>query len=809
MPLLNGHADHADRTGSAAVQPSDGSSSGPSGRLRDLGLGIRFAVSGGREGWIRTLLTALGVGLGVAVLLGAASAPTLLHGLDVRGDARQLGVGTSEQLKRGERTMLALDASTEYRDHEIGGYLLRPEGAHPPLPPGVDRLPGPGESVVSPALKDLLDSPEGKLLKQRYDHRVIGTIGEAGLTDPFELYMYAGSDTLTADNTSAARLDHFGQHWLSAPLQPALILLIVLACVVLLVPVAIFIATAVRFGSERRDKRLAALRLIGADVRTTRRIAAGEALFGSLVGLVFGVVFFLAARQFLAHFEFWQLSAFPQDFTPVPALGIMVLLAVPLASIAVTVFALRSVTIEPLGVVRNSRPRGRRLWWRLPVPLIGVLLLSMTGAADAAGALGVVHVAAGIALTLIGLVLLLPWLVEAAVRRMRGGPVPWQLAVRRLQLNSGGASRAVAGITIAVAGAIALQMFITGIDDDFTTATGKDPGRSELGATADVGSGELAQRMADEFSATRGVKKAVVTVATSASPVGAKPASDGTVPSVRFSVGSCASLREMAKLPSCSDGDVFLVNDSRDPDQDRALAKHAPRGARLDFGDPGDSDRTASGTARWTVPHSARTVETRRDPARGGYGGILATQGAFDTSRLPYAMTSAKMQIDDDVPDAVDHVRNTAYRNDPTIRVHSFHTGERDKVYDNIRSGLFTAAALTMMLIAASMLVSQVEQLRERKRLLSVLVAYGTRRSTLAWSVLWQTAIPVVIGMVVAVTGGLTLGRLMLGVAGEPVTEWFVFLPLVGVGAAAIAAVTLLSMPVLWRLMRTDGLRTE
>ena len=34
--------------------------------LRDLGIGMRFAAAGGREGWARTALTAVGVGLGVA-----------------------------------------------------------------------------------------------------------------------------------------------------------------------------------------------------------------------------------------------------------------------------------------------------------------------------------------------------------------------------------------------------------------------------------------------------------------------------------------------------------------------------------------------------------------------------------------------------------------------------------------------------------------------------------------------------------------------------------------------------------------------
>lgn len=79
----------------------------------------------------------------------------------------------------------------------------------------------------------------------------------------------------------------------------------------LLAPVAIFIATAVRFGGDRRDRRLAALRLVGADIRTTRRIAAGEALFGSVLGLLTGAVLFLVGRRFVGRVEVWGHSAFP------------------------------------------------------------------------------------------------------------------------------------------------------------------------------------------------------------------------------------------------------------------------------------------------------------------------------------------------------------------------------------------------------------------------------------------------------------------------------------------------------------------
>ena len=81
-----------------------------------------------------------------------------------------------------------------------------------------------------------------------------------------------------------------------------LLLLVLVVFVVLLMPVAVFIAAAVRFGGERRDRRLAALRLVGSDSRMTRRIAAGEALAGSVLGLVLGTGFFLLGRQ-LAGFR--------------------------------------------------------------------------------------------------------------------------------------------------------------------------------------------------------------------------------------------------------------------------------------------------------------------------------------------------------------------------------------------------------------------------------------------------------------------------------------------------------------------------
>ncbi|MGH1551865.1 hypothetical protein ACRAWF_06070 [Streptomyces sp. L7] len=72
-----------------------------------------------------------------------------------------------------------------------------------------------------------------------------------------------------------------------------------------------FIAAAVRFGGERRDQRLAALRLVGADGRMARRIAGGEALAGRSSDSSSAPDSFLAGRQLASLFEVRDISMFP------------------------------------------------------------------------------------------------------------------------------------------------------------------------------------------------------------------------------------------------------------------------------------------------------------------------------------------------------------------------------------------------------------------------------------------------------------------------------------------------------------------
>ncbi|WP_320783925.1 ABC transporter permease [Streptomyces sp. CRN 30] len=773
----------------------------------DLAMGVRFAVTGGREGWTRALLTAVGVGLGVALLLLTSAIPNALATRHDRDDARtDLSFSNTNEVPKADDTLLVRRADTEFRETEVRGRELEPEGPGAPLPPGVDAFPAEGEMVVSPKLKELLESDDGKLLRERLPDRITGTIAEEGLVGSQELTFYRGGHDLAADGLGyyvTTRIDKYGYQGDPGEekTDPVLILLVLVMFVVLLMPVAVFIATAVRFGGERRDRRLAALRLVGADAAMTRRIAAGEAMAGALFGLVFGTVFFLVGRQIAGSVEVFDISVFPSYLNPTPLLALLVAVAVPAAAVLVTLFALRGVTIEPLGVVRTAKPARRRLWWRLLLPLAGLAMLyPMIGQGRENGDFNQYLVTGGVVLLLIGVTALLPWAVERVVAGLGGGGVSWQLAVRRLQVSSGTAARMVNGIAVAVAGAIALQMLFAGVDGDYTeSVTDQDVTRTQMQVSLE--SGVPVSAAAPKFEATGGVEAVYAYNEGSLGDRHKDPEKSSWM-----TVGTCAALREVADLPSCEDGDVFTVKDA---EWDTDTAELAKPGTRL-WLDPTYGDVPRAAEVPWTVPAGTKDAKTRLGMTNNQAGGFFLTPKAVPDSLKPGLAGEIYLKLDDAYPDVHDLVRNTAAAVDPHAESMVWSDTTTNREFTVIRTGLFVGASCVLALIGASLLVSQLEQLRERRKLLSSLVAFGTRRRTLGLSVLWQTAIPIALGLVLSSVVGLTLGTVLLRLTDTPVgVDWASVLSMTGVGAGVVLLVTVFSLPPLLKLARPEGLRTE
>lgn len=758
-------------------------------RLDDLALGIRLSVGGGRSGWVRLALIAVGVGLGVTMLLIAASIPTVLDARDARDGARS--VNADQELSLGSPSALVQEVRSAYREDPVVGLMVQPEHDDAPLPPGVTEQLAPGDLVVSPALAALLASDDGAALQGRWGDRVVGTIGDEGLTGPEELRFYLGTDQLTV--ATATRIQSFGgAESLDESLDPTLLLLVLVGMVVLLLPVAIFVSTAVRFGSESRDRRLAALRLVGADVGMTRRIAAGETLAGAAGGLAVGTLLFLAIGQLAGYAVPASMSFYPEDLRPVPVLAALTVVLVPVTTVLVTLSALKQVLVEPLGVVRRSGERRRRFWWRLVFPVAGVALLTpLLGGLD--GSLGSqVMVVAGLVLVLAGVALLLPWLVEATVHRLSGGSVAWELAVRRLQLDSGTAVRAVSGIAVSVAGLIAIQGLV-GTIGTLSADSQADTSTFQAAVLDIEPDGRSAGTWTSALAGAEGVTAVGELTSTWAQ---TEPAGDDEM---LVESGTCEVLAQEARLSACADGDVFVVL----PEGASAPAT----GSTYLVGPEGSDD------ARWTLPASAEVV----DPPDGGVnamGGlparILVTPGALAGIGLDPESVTAYVALDPAVPDALDHLRTAAAQVDPAAYASSIEQERIASVLGGVRQSLLVGTVALLVLIGASMLVNVVEQLRERRRLLAVLVAFGTRRRTLGGSVLFQVAIPVLLGLTLAVATGSGLALALQTAVDAPLTfDWVG----VGVTSGAAALVVLLTtaagLPLLWRLTRPGNLRNE
>jgi hypothetical protein len=125
---------------------------------------------------------------------------------------------------------------------------------------------------------------------------------------------------------------------------------IVFALLLLLVPVLGFLGQCARIGAVHRDRRLAALRLAGAEPDRVRRIAALETGLTCLAGSALATV-----PCVLLLLRLWRGT---------PALVwvafAVVATAVPVLAVLVGVAALRRVVAEPLGLVRRVRPPASR-----------------------------------------------------------------------------------------------------------------------------------------------------------------------------------------------------------------------------------------------------------------------------------------------------------------------------------------------------------------------------------------------------------------------------------------------------------------
>jgi len=428
-------------------------------------LGLRLTLKGGREAVARLAVIAAAVALGVGLLLSILAAINATATQNSRNAWLNTGSGTSAAGGPAATDPLWWLLRADHFDGEVVGRVdVAATGPKSPVPPGIPRLPGPGEFYASPALSKILHSVPAAELADRFPGHEVGTIGRAALPGPDSLLVVVGQDPaqlakqrgatqVNAITTVAPSSCDGTNCTVRAGIDDRGVKLILsVAGTALIFPVLILIGTATRLAAASREQRFAAMRLVGATPRQVSLIATVESTVAAVLGTAVGFALFFLFRSQLAAVNLTRTPYFAADIALRAPDILVVALGVPLGAAIAARLALRRVRVSPLGVTRRVTPRPPRAYRLIPLAA-GIAELSYSIGRVPRSTNGQILIfVPGILLVLIGLVVAGPWLTMAGARylaRLTSRPA-LLVAGRRLADDPKAGFRAVSGLVLAL-----------------------------------------------------------------------------------------------------------------------------------------------------------------------------------------------------------------------------------------------------------------------------------------------------------------------------------------------------------------------
>ena len=751
-------------------------------------LGLRLALHSGREAFTRLLLTTVAVALGVAVLLGvlaefhAFQADASLPCWEcTQGAAVPKVLGTLAPKARAGRGELWNYSVDYFEGRTIERLDVAALGPGAPVPPGVSRLPGPGQYDVSPALAALLRTVPAGELGERFPGSRAGTLGQAALSGPDELAVYVGYRPAALVAVPGTQLvTTIGTAPGPQVFTPFFRYAFGVGVLAVLFPVLILIGTATRLAATRREERFAALRLVGATPRDISVIASVDSVVSALAGAILGIGLFLAVRPALAGAELTGTRYFPATVTPTAWGYVALLVAVPAASAAASLLALRRVRISPLGVSRRTSA---------PPPSAGGLLVLGIGLvlfvagllATTARAIGT-PAYPGLLIVMIGLVVAGPWLTVTAARwcaRVLGGAAPL-LATRRLEDNPKAAFRAVRGLVLAVFLGTIAGALIPAVES--LTATPNSAALStvlldtfSLPGPNGFGPGLTPKAGATLTGELRGLGGTTVYPLYQL-PQAANPNYQGQY----IGVVSCPVLRDLAVLGRCAPG-VRAVQ----ADDSALVYSDNPHDSTAPFVSPANPGYTGRLVA---LPLQAVLVKVN-DPA------------TLERVRT-YLAVHAPPQVS--TGPGVDATPPRTYGEAVAIR------SSRATVVQRL---VYFAVALTILVAGCSLAVAIGGGLADRKRPFTLLRVSGTPVRTLYRVLLLEAVVPLAAATLVAAVLAYAMSVLTvlrIAPSGTPVPLLgHVYFATMGAGLAIALVVIGVTLPLLNRMTGPDHIRFE
>lgn len=778
-------------------------------------LGLRLTLSGGKEVAARLAVIAAAVALGVGLLLSTLAALNAVSTQNARNawlntgaysassaasssassSGRSAGASTTSPSPTGPNNAPAATAdplwwliqADGFQGRTIGRIDLAATGPDSPVPPGIPRLPGPGEFYASPALTALLRATPRAELADRYPGHRIGTIGDAALPGPDSLIIVIGR---SPGELSGNRLAHHVTSIMDTPPSSCdgsscdvgtngngMALILSVVAVALIFPVLILIATATRLSAARREQRFAAMRLVGATPRQVSVISAVESGVAAVGGTALGFGLFFLIRPLLAQINFTGTPFFAGDLSLTPADALLVAVGVPVAAAVSAQLALRRVQISPLGVSRRVTPRPPRAYRVIPL-VAGLLELGYFIGRDPTSTDGQIWAfLPGTFLVLGGIVVAGPWLTMAGARLMarRTGRPSRLIAGRRLSDDPKAGFRAVSGLVLALSitsGAVGVITALTaerglpqGSAEIRNTVVGDfhvyDPGAGRTGAVTSPPDAVLAR--------LRGIPgvRGVTVIHADPDATGVPVPGFGDIPT---GLATCAQLATMPVFGSCPAG--------------AATAQ-----VYSSFGSIGRPGQGPSWPAVW--PAAADSAEQLQS---------LRVQEIDVTTN---GSTPAIEQVRT--------VLATAYPGQRPAYTIAEDRARMSQQLDGYRQLADMVIAVSFPVAGCSLAVSVAAGLRDRKRPFSLLRLTGVQLGVLRRVVLLESAVPLFVVAAVAIGTGFLTAQLFLQAQfgyslRAPGAEYYA---IVGGGLGAALGVIAGTLPLLKRMTGPEVARNE
>lgn len=732
-----------------------------------LRLGWLLLARGGRGTLARVAAMAVGIAAAAVAAGMLVAAPGLLAAQAERRADRDLAGDVAGSSLLATSTVDVIDGTEATR------VALAGTGD---LPPGLARVPAPGEIVWSPALAAL--AARDPLVAQRFPQRPVGTIGRAGLVEPGELYAYIGvaptSPALSPSTFGGRPADDGGR-------RDAVNAVLGLA-VFLALPAGAFLATSARLSAQARIERLATLRLVGLRRRTVRLVNAVETTVVAVIGAVAGLAAWTVLQPWLGRRGVGPFRWFGTDARVGTGPAVAIVLGLVVLALVVATVTVNHAIDQPLATRRRD-PRPPRLAWRAVTLGAGAALIVAVGtiARPTTGALAALLT--GSALALVGVALAVPVVSHAlgrvVSRRARGAT--GVVVAGRLRHQASVAGRVTSGLLVAT--------FALGV------AQGVLGAFRDVEAEVPVSGATIARNVhtvlpADTVRTLPGVRTAVERrTLTPETVIPPAPADPGALPGDRPSdepvggdtsarhdavVATCAQMAAILHqaLPACPPGRPFeLVVDGR--------AETGATAVPVDF-QPGQS---------WLVTGLVVPPGTPVEPTDGDVVFWLVDLDPAETPRFEAALVGA----------------------DPL----AFAGVWGDEQLGDRVAALVTAGAVAAFVLAiGAVVIASADRAVEAQRLDTNLLAFGLPARVLRAAALAHTVGPVGLAVVLAAALGAMVGWIYRrgGAADLAVTPPFPWTELgwsLGAGLAGVALAGGLAFALTRRQITATHLRAE